>query len=558
MEKVLFIASAMVMAAASSAQEDPLLGIRVEDVSPWTSVPYSPLKLAVTCRDAEHRIDIKVESTDYSDANASESWRKGLRAPAGTTMVEIPLLRRHSSAYVRYSIYVDGEYSKDLSGGSSYGYSSTSKTIVMGRWASDFKEELKKDAEAKKWSSSNSEITEMRPEHAPIMWQSYCGSIGLFMVDTAALSRLTPQQKEALARWVQYGGGVLWLYGAEAREAADELLPCLGEPEQLTGKADPRVKVSRCMTGLAVFSEKERPESLDVDTIRAISGRARRPYEHTSQRVFKDLHRIPVAGYCVVAVLLAIIVGPLNLVILRRKNKALWFYVTAPALALAGMTVLGVYSILSEGLGIKMNEVAILVHNLDTGEGVIVQTRGIYAGIAPREGLAYPVETLAVPVHSSDMLETGSRQLGVEWGAGQKLASGWVRSRENSGLYTVTPVRVRMGLNVVSGPNGVPVVENRFLSNIVQWAVVPGYKRGGIEVGAKSTKAIEPGKSMEATNSLPPTMTDARALLDIWTSGAVVYAETDGLPYLETGGIDGKVLSGRYFYVALKGAHGAE
>jgi hypothetical protein len=276
--------------------------------------------------------------------------------------------------------------------------------------------------------------------------------------------------------------------------------------------------------------------------------------------LFDGLHRIPVVGYSVLAVLLAVVIGPLNLWLLWRRRRGALFYLTAPALAVAGMVVLGIYSVLDEGLGVKANEDLVLIHDLGTGEGLMVQARGLYAGLAVG-ALEYPAATLAIPHRTyrgdlPDYLETDISR-------GRTLVAGWVRSREESGVLTFTPVRVRLGLTVGRGPDGTPYLENG-LPHAVSWAMVRVAEPDDdgspailfardVAPGARAALTADDSVLSETrrrfgrrrSRALSPPTLDLPAM--DWRVCAVV----EDLPYREGGGVEVERLTSRAFYVSL-------
>ncbi|MCP4217340.1 MAG: hypothetical protein GY765_22035 [bacterium] len=406
--------------------------------------------------------------------------------------------------------------------------------------------------------SKKNDLRLFRVEDVSDQWQSYLGMKGVVVMAPETFRLLSERQRRALKYWVCYGGGYLWLHGPEPQRALDL---CALTPSSRTPPGDGSgLPVLNCMTGEILITTNE--NMAFVNRGRVLSALKRRDrlrelfntayivsrYTLRYRGLFDNLHEVPRWAYILISILIAALVGPVNYVILREKKKLEFFYLTVPLLAVTGMLSMGIYTVVSDGLETRVNEAAMLMHQLDRNEGVVYHARGMYAGIAPREGLQYPAETAAVPFYPNvgDHWQYKEKNFRTDWSSSQKLTGSWLPGRKYCGIFTATPTRLRMGLKVSCADDGSVLFENG-LTSAVKKAYALVRIAGHDALYMVQTVAPGAGKTMTPTESyeMKNPFIDHRKLH--W----VIAAEMEGLPYMETGGIKTNILAGRYYYTAF-------
>lgn len=143
----------------------------------------------------------------------------------------------------------------------------------------------------------------------------------------------------------------------------------------------------------------------------------------SSFRVVDEL-TVPIRGLFVAMSLFAIVAGPVNLVVLSRKNRRIWILWTLPLLSIATCVVVIVYATFSEGWMRVVRTEAVTLLDSTTREATTIGWTGYYATVAPDRGLLFGPETELIPYG-------GARQneLVVDWTRGQQLREGWLTSR---------------------------------------------------------------------------------------------------------------------------------
>jgi hypothetical protein len=279
------------------------------------------------------------------------------------------------------------------------------------------------------------------------------------------------------------------------------------------------------------------------------------------------LHEIPRIGYCLISLLLAFLLGPLNLALLRSKRRLALFYVTAPLLALVGMVGLMGFTILDEGLHLKLNRAAVMVHDPVSGTGGVYIAQGTFGGLATSERPTFPVETAVIPFATSDDDKATRVNLVTDWTSAQRLATGWVSSRKHRGILTATPTRVRMGLTVEVGQDGNVYLENGLTSRArLVKARLPADGDQGLCLDVEAHEDclgwkeasyyavdVKPGQRVRMQKTMFSADEDVEVpLIDMSNVDWTIQAEMEGLPHVEDHAIDGEVFEESYHYVQIR------
>ncbi|MCP4155711.1 MAG: hypothetical protein GY757_48750 [bacterium] len=505
----------------------------------------------------------------YRTANNSASSRLRFILPPGEKSIQLPVFRTHFYQNINLTTFVDGREVPDLCFFFRNIYSTPDKVmvIIFGKGEERLSKTMAKSITPKKGSRKTSRkgyfdlvLFPFDVTRAPSSWQYYLGFKGIILIDTDSVSRLNHLQRRALKYWVCYGGGCLWIHGEKTNLAASILELPVKQPNP-DGSFD-------CLTGKFILSDDSLPDSISRKKVLAFAklterteqlfcmesdtryGRNKNYLQQRFTGMFSNLHSISRWGFILLSLLFAAIIGPVNYLLLRKKKKRVLFYITAPALALSGMIILVLYSIAADGFEVKSNEKALLLHDLDQKEGAVYHVSGIFAGIAP-PGLSFPVETAAVPFYKYSHNQL-ARTYNTDWTSSQKLYGDWVAGRRHCGLLTVTPTRIRMGLKVEIKPDGTVSLENGLTS-----AVKTAY--AAVKVKDNKTMIyeandIQPGSSavmLPAKSRKSPYPNIPNQFFDQNSFKPVIMARTSGLPYIENGGMDRKVIAGTYYYAAF-------
>jgi hypothetical protein len=569
--------------------EDPDLGIGIDWSEDWGEVlgAYETLHLTFRNRKKERRLAIRAseEAWTYGARGARSSALVETTLPPGETTIEVPVFRP-GSAYFKVDIAVDGAWSEKLSfsGGGGAGDNAVPTVLVIGVGVEAGEAALDQAIDAS--MDHDVLLTASVPLDAlSRYWQTYAGLPAVVALRSEDVPRLGLDERQALARWVMLGGGTLWLHGEDPNAAMEAMGLFAGSV-----RATEDLVEAGCMSGKVLLSP-----NLDalangwIDSITATAsagaaytrlkqvayrsmgrsalvngwvrmtiGNSYAPYSSydmgsayvsglakVQTLLLEDLHDVPRLGYMLISFLLALVIGPLNLIVLRGRKRAGLFYLTAPAIALAGMVALLGYTLLDEGLQLKRKSIAVLLHDPVSGQGAVYEAHGTFGGMATRKRPVLPVDAVVVPF-ASDLAAGFAGNVTTDWSTAQRLSSGWIVSRRLRGLLTITPVRVRMGMKVTRHPGGV-AIEN----GLTHAARIVAVRLPIAEDGTPVTwiaRDVQPGRSVEmASEEKVPV-----PFLDIEDMDWTVAARMEGLPHVDEHGLGGEILEDAFYYVAVE------
>ncbi|MDR2392458.1 MAG: hypothetical protein LBE84_12385 [Planctomycetota bacterium] len=380
----------------------------------------------------------------------------------------------------------------------------------------------------------------------PDLWQSYSGLTGVLVMEAREARSLRPARREALAIWVRWFGGRLWLAGPEAEEAAREI----GFTMPIGTDRETAVRLCRQLNG-AVFIQP-RPDAGEL--IRNLPGDPQRnplaPYylmkrwdDTPGRQLLGSFPGISVNSIILALLALGVVMGPLNLWFIKRRKTPLLFFVTTPLAAFAGVAGVFAASLWSEGFGGSYTQWGVLVRGAEK-EAMLFDGRGVRSGFfvsIPR----FSSDTLIFPFRNS-----GQRlELISDVSDGTVLAEGWLKPRSVSGFLAVRPVASRMNVEVIE-EGGEWLVANGLgvaLSEVA--AALPGGGGGWAKNVPPGNRA--PLRREKSPERLEKILERAYSLFNDKPAfaGVALAAECEGLPYLEDGGLGAVRLQGEYFYI---------
>lgn len=153
-----------------------------------------------------------------------------------------------------------------------------------------------------------------------------------------------------------------------------------------------------------------------------------------------DTGKAPVAAFCVLITLFAVVIGPANYFLLLRKRRLYMLLATIPiGAALVTVGLFG-YALLTDGLGTRVRVRSYTHLDQRAGRAVNWSRQSYYAGLAPSRGLTFPEDTAVYvfeqfPRNQHD--GSWHRQRTLVWDQGQNLRTGYVTSRVTSQFLAI-------------------------------------------------------------------------------------------------------------------------
>jgi hypothetical protein len=183
---------------------------------------------------------------------------------------------------------------------------------------------------------------------------------------------------------------------------------------------------------------------------------------------------VPVRGMMGLMLAFVVLIGPVNLLILRRMRRRVWLFWTAPAFSLLTCGLVFGYSILSEGLQGRYRTLSLTVLDETTGRATSIGWTASYSPLTPGEGFHFSCQTELTPQVAQPYYAVfgrrseASQARTVDWTEDQHLASGWISARvpapfalrksENRRERLTVRAGVDSRLSIVNGL-GAPIVK---------------------------------------------------------------------------------------------------
>lgn len=394
-------------------------------------------------------------------------------------------------------------------------------------------------------------------DELPGRWQSYVGLVSILVIEPREAALFRPDQREAIARWVRWFGGRVWLAGDGASEAAKtlgfDLSPTRSEPwgesvkRHYVGNGSVFIQTRADAAALAMNV----PAEAAVNPLTPYFFRGRYSRNTPGEWLRDTLMGVSANVITICLLVLGVILGPINYWFIRRRDNSLLFFITTPAIAILGTLGIFLVSFLSEGTGGRYNQFAILVRNAVDGDAMLFDLRGVRPGFyasTPR----FSADTAAFPVRGYG----DYRRFSVDATGGFGMTDGWLVPRFPTGFILAQPVVSRMNVEVEEEGGRHYAVNNLGFTVASVAAMLPD----GTVARADN---LAPGERKPLRKADDTTLYEMyRDRVTKFTeyepafSGVTLVARCEGLPYLEDGGMNARLVDGEYYYVVAGDAGG--
>jgi hypothetical protein len=170
-----------------------------------------------------------------------------------------------------------------------------------------------------------------------------------------------------------------------------------------------------------LWNNAERPWSALNDTFAAMEESAK----------FNE-NRLPVRGMFGLMILFAVVIGPLNLLVLSWKKKRTWLLWTTPVISLVTCLAVFGYNLSAEGLENRIYLDGLTLLDEANHRATTIGWGRYYCPLTPGKGLHFDPQTEVMPIYDTrdiwTMMRTGSPKT-LDWTNDQHLSSGWISAR---------------------------------------------------------------------------------------------------------------------------------
>ena len=255
---------------------------------------------------------------------------------------------------------------------------------------------------------------------------------------------------------------------------------------------------------------------------------------------------LPVRGMTFLMLLFILIVGPVNLLVLRAMKRRIWFLWTIPVISAITCLIVLIYSLFTEGVTPSTRTEAVTLLDQSAKRATTSALAAFYCPLTPGDGLRFSAETEVTPLLSADSRRNGdSRE--VDWSNGQHLTRGWVNARVPTHFVIRKSEPRRERLQLERAADGTLTVVNGLGAKVKTLWLADAQGRlhkaaAAIDAGAKSTLAAT--DESFARGSLPDlskfvndpvNQISSRSLENLkpWLRAGIYFAELEGAPFVE-------------------------
>ena len=171
----------------------------------------------------------------------------------------------------------------------------------------------------------------------------------------------------------------------------------------------------------------------------------------------------PALSFLILVSLFAVVIGPVNYLLLGKTGRYYLLLITVPVGALLVTGGLFAYAIVTDGLGVKLRARSFTDLDQHSGRAVAWSRQSYYAAIAPSRGLTFPGDATVFPI----LYQPGQRFSGgerpdnrLDWDDQQNLTRGYITSRTTTQFMVLRATQSQAKLAVTRGPLGRPAARS--------------------------------------------------------------------------------------------------
>jgi hypothetical protein len=350
----------------------------------------------------------------------------------------------------------------------------------------------------------------------PSHWLAYSCYDGV-MISASDLNAMRPAARDALLQYAEAGGNLL--VAGEWDPPRTWLRRSTLNPEPL-GTYDAMLGTCYIMT-----REQVRVGSFG-NFITEASGTRRRLGQYVSAeeafREFPVIDRLQLPWLLLVFALFVfcLLIGPINMLVLRAKQKRVWLWWTVPAMSILMCGIVFGTSILAEGFRASMRTRTFVLLDQRSHRAVSSGWIGLYSPLTPSDGLHFSTDTEVAP---QAVAESNRTPRVVDWSYDQHFVSGWVQPRVPTYFSYRKSESRRERLEVTRRGDGLVTVVNGLGVDVKTLHLVD--KAGKLYIA----REIPAGQRMElaTVGALPRANTHAQMVRDV--TGTVNPSRADVL-----------------------------
>jgi len=215
-------------------------------------------------------------------------------------------------------------------------------------------------------------------------------------------------------------------------------------------------------------------EHLEVSFVASMAQDAVKPFSNVrnvqqANKAFAIVENlgVPVRGLFALMLVFAVLIGPVNLVVLSKKKRRIWLLWTVPLLSLVACGAVFAYNMLAEGWTSHSRIATFTVLDQNTRRAATIGWCAFYAPLTPGDGLHFTYEDELTPQVLDRGFGRADRPRSIDWTSDQHLVSGWVTSRVPAHFMLRRAHTERQRIDLTRGDDGTITATNGLGVDIV-------------------------------------------------------------------------------------------
>ena len=204
---------------------------------------------------------------------------------------------------------------------------------------------------------------------------------------------------------------------------------------------------------------------------------------------------VPVRGLFLLMLVFAIVIGPVNLIVLSRKRRRIWMLWTVPVISLTTCFAVFLYATFAEGWNRYIRTEGLTILDQRVNRATSIGVTAFYSALTPGDGLHFGYETEL----TSQTFAATPLPRTVDWTHDQHLGRGWIAARVPA-HFKVRKTEVRRErITVRRGEDARLSIVNGLGAEIDQFwlADTDGTIYFGRSISAGSEAELEPRQEMQ-------------------------------------------------------------
>lgn len=301
------------------------------------------------------------------------------------------------------------------------------------QWASDARASSDNSSATSWRGGGNANSVQCLRAESPVSewsetWLAY-SPFDAVVVNAADLRSMSPAVLGALGAYLQAGGIVMFSGKTD--------LPAGWHPSQKSNLQDGLaydVGFGRCFAfNPEIFTAINQNS---VQTLRNAVREAARYWQglpgdneaNNAQLPVVETFQIPVRGIIFIMLAFIIVIGPVNIIYLNRRNRRTWMLWTIPCISIATTLVVFAYSLFREGITPDTRIAGLTVLDQTSHHAATIGGTAFYCPLTPSGGLHFDFATEVTPLVHIGFDRSGTARE-VDWSTSQHFQRGWISAR---------------------------------------------------------------------------------------------------------------------------------